>query len=156
MKICFKCGTEKPLTQFYKHSKMADGHLGKCKACTKADSKRNRSENIDEHRARDRARHWGDPERRSYSNAKSREWREKNPERHAEHQKSWAMRNPEKRKAHHAVSNAVRDGRLERGMCEVCGCADVQAHHDDYSKPLDVRWLCIAHHNEAHRDAREH
>jgi hypothetical protein len=37
-KICFKCNTEKPLSDYYKHKKMGDGHLGKCKECTKKDS----------------------------------------------------------------------------------------------------------------------
>ena len=41
MKTCFKCGACKPLVEFYKHPKMVDGHLGKCKCCTKADVKKN-------------------------------------------------------------------------------------------------------------------
>ena len=63
--------------------------------------------------------------------------------------KAWAARNPEKRSAQVAVSNAIRDGRLERQPCEVCG-EKAQAHHDDYSKPLDVRWLCPIHHGALH------
>lgn len=36
-KICFKCGRELPLSSFYKHPRMGDGHLNKCKDCTKKD-----------------------------------------------------------------------------------------------------------------------
>lgn len=43
-KICFKCGVEKPLSDYYKHKKMGDGHLGKCKECTKSDTKKRHDE----------------------------------------------------------------------------------------------------------------
>lgn len=42
MKKCFKCGIEKLLTEFYKHSKCKDGHLNKCKECTREDVKNNK------------------------------------------------------------------------------------------------------------------
>ena len=59
-------------------------------------------------------------------------------------------RNPLKRRARAIVGVAIAKGRLARAPCEKCGEQRSQAHHDDYSKPLDVRWLCRAHHDEAH------
>lgn len=61
---------------------------------------------------------------------------------------------PEQRKAVNTVNNAIRDGRLERRPCEICGKASVEAHHDDYSKPLEVRWFCRKHHLKHHVDKR--
>jgi hypothetical protein len=57
-----------------------------------------------------------------------------------------------------AVHLALAGGLLERQQCEVCGLAHVQhntpsavvAHHDDYNRPLDVRWLCNRHHRLWH------
>lgn len=48
------------------------------------------------------------------------------------------------------VRKARLRGELQREACEVCGDPDTQAHHDDYSKPLEVRWLCRPHHDEHH------
>ena len=58
---------------------------------------------------------------------------------------------PEQRRAGAAVHKAISSGRLVRQPCEVCGkTKKVHAHHDNYTKPLDVRWLCPSHHHEAH------
>ena len=46
---------------------------------------------------------------------------------------------------------SIRAGILIKGICEVCGTNEnIEAHHDDYAKPLDIRWLCRKHHREHH------
>ena len=62
----------------------------------------------------------------------------------------WALKNPEKVKAHKAVFHAVRNGTL---LPEPCFCGvKAHAHHEDYSKPLDVAWLCPFHHKQRHKE----
>jgi hypothetical protein len=102
-------------------------------------------------RAADRARYQRDREKRVAAQVAY----QATPEGKAAHNRAareWAQRNVLKRKAHEAVGNAIRDRRLTKGPCEVgVGCKGrVQAHHEDYSKPLDVRWLCTKHHRVAH------
>lgn len=57
---------------------------------------------------------------------------------------------PKKYKAHVIVNNYLRDGKLFKQPCEICGECKSVAHHDDYNKPLDVRWLCQGHHKQWH------
>lgn len=71
------------------------------------------------------------------------------------YKKEYARKNPEKIMAHMMVKAAKMSGTLVRQPCETCGSTFVQAHHDDYSKPLEVRWLCSEHHNALHRAQKE-
>jgi ribosomal protein S27AE len=50
-----------------------------------------------------------------------------------------------------AVVAALRGGVLRRKPCELCGDPEAMAHHDDYDRPLDVRWLCRSHHTLVHK-----
>ena len=59
---------------------------------------------------------------------------------------------PEKIRARQMVGQALYYGTLMRKPCEVCGIKKVDAHHDDYKKPLKVRWLCDKHHKELHKE----
>lgn len=134
VKKCFKCRVIKPIGEFYAHDQMADGHLGKCKSCTKRDVKK-RYRNPS---ARQRIR--------AYEKARFRD-----PARKAKvriYQQRRRAKSPGKHRACNAVSNALRDGRLTRQPCEICGNPKSQAHHDDYRKVLEVRWLCFKHHRE--------
>lgn len=120
MKTCFKCGETKGLSEFYRHPNASQGCLNKCKECTKIDVRANRAKRIEYYREYDRGR-------------------------------GNRQRNPNKTRAQNMVNNAVRDGRLHKGPCEICGSVyRIHGHHDDYAKPLNVRWLCAAHHKEWH------
>ncbi len=58
-----------------------------------------------------------------------------------------------KEKARTLSAKAIKDGVLVRGDCELCGSNDhVEGHHDDYSQPVTVRWLCRSHHRQWHRE----
>ncbi len=77
----------------------------------------------------------------------------------------WAEKYPEKVKAGRTLRGAVRRGIIKRpSSCEDCGRDPgrnkaghslVQAHHDDYSKALDVKWLCVDCHRLRHRKVTE-
>lgn len=58
---------------------------------------------------------------------------------------------PEKYLAHRLMRNAIRKKDIIPLPCEVCGKEKVEGHHEDYSKPLDIIWLCKKHHLEAHK-----
>jgi hypothetical protein len=133
-KRCFKCGEEKWLHEFYAHPQMGDGHLGKCKNCTKKDVREGRAARRKQYSEYERAR-FQRPERKAAVKASLRRQQ---------------LRHPEKAAARTAVMTAIRNGSLIRQPCEVCGEPKAQAHHEDYSKPLEVRWLCFRHHREAH------
>jgi hypothetical protein len=133
MKECFKCNVTKPLSEFYKHKVMADGHLNKCKDCAKKDVASYRAENIEKIRAYDRVRS-SLPHRKALGIEINKKWREKHPER---------------RKAHYILRSAVVKGIVKPHPCWVCG-EKAEAHHPDYSRPLDVVWLCNVHHSQTH------
>lgn len=65
-------------------------------------------------------------------------------------QEAWRKRNPFADWAHSATRAASRRGLIQKQPCEVCGDANSEAHHPDYSQPLNVVWLCRAHHKALH------
>jgi ribosomal protein S27AE len=135
-KECFKCKTVKPLDEFYKHSKMVDGHLNKCKECTKSDVNKHRSENLEKVRAYDRER--GKLAHRiALRTEVNRAWREE--DRRRQH-------------AHSKVRQAIHNGTITRMPCIRCGNEKSLAHHEDYDKPVDVMWLCQPCHKQRHKE----
>lgn len=83
---------------------------------------------------------------------RARQWARANRERYNESSREYRLRHPEKVAARSKLNDAIKLGKIERGDCEVCGRADAHAHHEDYSKPLDVRWLCSRHHTDEHQE----
>ncbi len=132
-KSCFKCGLIKPLSKFYRHSEMADGHLNKCIECAKKDVKQ----------------HYDDPKNRQKYIAYEKR-RFKDPKRKAKVKFYARRQDPLKRWCRSAFNNALRYGHVKRKPCEKCGDVNSQGHHQDYKKPLSVQWLCRKHHMEAH------
>jgi len=124
LKTCRVCNEEKNKTEFYV------GHA-RCKKCYCEKVKKYRNNNLEKIREYDRKR--GNRQPSGYM---------------AEYRKS----NPEKYKAHNMVNNAVRDGRMSKpNHCEGCGdICNPHGHHEDYSKPLDVVWLCVSCHRTVH------
>jgi uncharacterized OB-fold protein len=148
-KKCFKCETSKSISEFYRHAEMADGHLNKCKSCAKIDVLAHRIKNLEKIRESDRARG-----RLEYRKAKSRNYLKQHPEKQAVYKKRWSQKNKHKRRAHSRLWAALKKGIVVPGPCEKCGNVKSQAHHDNYDRPLEIRWLCALHHAEHHREER--
>lgn len=67
------------------------------------------------------------------------------------YRKNFQKKYPEKARAHRRVRYLLDIGILKRLPCERCNTeVDVHAHHDDYNKTDNVKWLCRAHHRERH------
>lgn len=133
MKKCFKCNQEKPLTEFYKHSQMADGHVNKCKDCNKNDVKGNYLVNltkdgfIEKERKRSRMKY-----HRLYVGKYNAVFRDP---------KKYQRKYPEKRKA------VTMSGSLKKPF------EGAERHHWSYNEEhyKDVIWLTKKEHMKGHR-----
>jgi hypothetical protein len=131
MKTCPECYKTKPNSGFYR---MGRGYGRICKTCT-CERERRRRLTDPAVQARERARA-KQPKRKAAARAVTIEWRRKHPEAY---------------KAQMTVGNALRDGRISRGPCALCGTTkNIHGHHKDYRKPLDVTWLCAKCHHRIH------
>ena len=151
-KICFKCGIKKQISEYYCHDRMADGHLNKCKDCTKKDVHERFKKDPEKLRAYDRKRA-NEPHRL----AARKEYAETDQGRLAtkKAKTKWDRENRFKKNAHLKTQRVLKKGILIKTACEVCGHDDVEGHHPDYSKPLQVMWLCSKHPADWHKRDRE-
>lgn len=89
-------------------------------------------------------------ERRAEAHARRARQGERWMERYRTAARLSRQRYPKKRRAVKMLARALMRGVLQRQPCEVCGEAGSHGHHDDYDKPLEVRWLCPFHHVAHH------
>ena len=61
-----------------------------------------------------------------------------------------------RKKAREIFNHYVRDKHIKKQPCEMCGNENVEAHHDDYNRPLEVRWLCFNCHRKWHKEHDNH
>lgn len=150
-KVCTKCKQEKPLSEYYKDKRHKDGLYTHCKSCQQALIASWESRNA----------------------GKAKAYRKQWSESHKEHRRELARlryhsngdivrarkiahRDTIQGKAQTKLANAVHLGQIDKPhTCSECGCANmrIDGHHSDYSKPLDVEWLCTTCHNKRHRKA---
>ena len=135
-KQCFKCGRILDIQEFYQHKEMKDGHLNKCKDCTKKD-------------VHNRSRLCAD-KIKEYEHTRSKT--KKRKELSKFYRKKYRLEHPERVAIYLKLKRAIESGKIVRpSCCSICGkeCKPV-AHHHDYSKPLDVIFVCQQCHKRIH------
>jgi len=169
MKTCKMCNEEKPLDNYYiaYRYKEKDYFGSYCIECDKERSKKYSDDHIEERRERQRA--WRE-RNRDKENQRNREYRlnnakkvklarskynKENVDALREYQRASKMNDPEKFKARELLNGAVRSKKIIKpDHCSLCGKGGkVDGHHEDYSRPLDVIWLCRACHMGIHNEA---
>lgn len=137
-KVCFKCNIEKPLTEYYKHKYMADGHLNKCKICTKKDTSKRTKELIStpEGLEKERKRH-----REKYYRLNYKEKHKPDYESKKKTMERYNKKYPEKVKCKN-ISQRIKPKKKGNHL-----------HHWSYNleHAKDVIELSVSDHNKIHR-----
>lgn len=144
--ICKVCGATSDDVKFY------SGVNSRCSECHKSAVRENRAANLEYYREYDAKRFKEDP--RVLDRIKKYQLTEAGIASSTKAKKKWIETNPYKRSAHNILNNAIRDGKIEKPKtCNACGAGGrIHGHHHDYTRPLDVKWLCPRCHTEEHRN----
>lgn len=139
LKDCPACKRRRPRSEFYPDPRASSGLNCYCKDCSRQKARAKYYRHYEKNRAKDRIRQTT-PEYKAASNKRKMKYRALNPDRII---------------AHRILNNAIKRGEMVRQSCSTCGKPNAQAHHHDYSKPLDVEWLCQVCHGKEHRRSSE-
>ena len=175
-KSCSKCKKEKDYSAFNKDSSRKDGMSYACKVCRRESGRHYKQKNKDKLLLEQRTKYKendsfrktllekrklklrSDEEFRESRNLRTRELRKIRPEvktaRDLSKQKE-LQSNPVKQKVRRFTNRAVKLGRIKKEACVVCGSLNSVAHHEDYSKALEVTWLCTFHHADRHKEMKD-
>lgn len=170
MKTCIKCNQTKPIELFATslNRKKERVYLNSCKECMREykkshyknnkqtyldKSKRQREKNPDEYKEYMKNYYHSNKDTLKIK-AKEYSQSERGKEIRKLCNKNYFSKenNRFKHYARRKVKIAIEKGELVRpSLCEICKCeGNIQAHHHDYSKPLDVLWVCISCHENIH------
>lgn len=152
---CGKCNRSLPQSEFHKDRTQKTGHHPYCKQCKIQFEQKRRARKRDEINSKNREKYRNNPN-------SPRDWMRQycrgNRAVISERRKGQAQARPDpvKAKARSLVHAALRNGHLVKpACCEKCkskpASRDLQAHHKDYSKPLEVVWLCTTCHGVTYR-----
>ena len=151
-KHCSACGERKHIDEFHANRNSKDGLTSRCKPCAISAAKAHRDANKEHFKAYDKARA-NKPERVSariaYASTESGKASK------SASMKKYLSMHPGRAKARTIFGHQLRIGAIVPMPCFVCGNGNTEGHHPDYSRPLDVVWLCIPHHKEVHRMTKE-
>lgn len=174
MRNCTICKEEKPFTEFRRNARFSTGYEAQCKECRKKKEairasdpkshkiilegrKRYRERNRERIREQDREAYMKNPDKfRAKARISQKKYfqTEKGRLKYKLENLKLRERYPEKARARSLLSNAVCEGRIIRpDKCSLCFSRDgvIQGHHHDYSKPLDVIWVCKSCHILVHK-----
>jgi hypothetical protein len=160
-KVCSKCGVEWGLDGFHRGAKW-------CKICKNEQRRkyyqvnRNRISKYRSELRRNNLNEIREKERKYRHSIRSklcerdRKYYQTNKEKIRDYIKRYRQANRKKCDATSKLCRAIKQGLLQRS--KICEMADdsclgqIEAHHDDYDKPLEVRWLCKSHHRRLHAE----
>lgn len=129
--FCYTCKKQKESSDFHRDKSRKRGFDFRCKDCIKEYNNDRRRKDPERYRLRDR------------------EYNLRNKHKRNEYSRIYNQKNKYKIRTHYLVGQALKEGLIVKMSCEICKETNTEAHHDDYGKPLTIRWLCRWHHRLA-------